>query len=257
MSPIIFTVEGNVGSGKTTMLKSIMNTDPEIVVILEPVDDWMNVRLETGSASLFELYYNDKVKYGFAFQMMALQTRFDNMIKMCKQNDGKIILCERSFLTDMNVFAKLMAIKGFISPIEMLVYNKWYESISELIDLDIRGSIYLRADPATCLTRVNKRNRKGEEGISIEYLTELHDAHEGWLNAKACDASNASPNPSNPSDATISTHSNRTGVRGGKTEAKPPSQRPCSERPCLVMDATKSEVDVASIRAFMTAHTMQ
>lgn len=179
MAPIIFTVEGNVGSGKTTMLKSIV--DEDIVVILEPVDDWMNLRLDEASPSLFELYYHDKVKYGFAFQMMALQTRFDNMIKMCKQHDGKIILCERSFLTDLNVFAKLMASKGFITPIEMLVYQKWYDSIRNLVEIDIRGSIYLRADPETCLERVNKRNRKGEEGIDVTYLAELHEAHENWL----------------------------------------------------------------------------
>ena len=145
----------------------------------------MNLRLDEASPSLFELYYHDKVKYGFAFQMMALQTRFDNMIKMCKQHDGKIILCERSFLTDLNVFAKLMASKGFITPIEMLVYQKWYDSIRNLVDIDIRGSIYLRADPATCLERVNKRNRKGEEGIDVAYLAELHEAHENWLGASS------------------------------------------------------------------------
>lgn len=32
-----------------------------------------------------------------------------------------------------------------------------------------------------CLSRIRHRNRKGEEGISLEYLQKVHERHQEWL----------------------------------------------------------------------------
>lgn len=179
----IFSLDGNVGVGKSTLLKQLENelAGHDVVIMLEPVDSWMNLRADADGLSLFELYYADKAKYGFAFQMMAMQTRFEGLVAMSKQNKNRIILCERSFLTDFHVFAQLGFKKGYISAIEMQVYKKWYEFILDLVSPDYGGTIYLRATPEVCLDRVKKRGRAGEEGIDLNYLTELHLAHEEWL----------------------------------------------------------------------------
>jgi regulator of PEP synthase PpsR (kinase-PPPase family) len=36
----------------------------------------------------------------------------------------------------------------------------------------------LRSNPVNCLTRINKRNRKGEDKIDIGYINSLHELHE-------------------------------------------------------------------------------
>ena len=179
---MIFTVEGNIGVGKTTFLKALEATNftKQHVVVFEPVDSWM-AATENGEKSLFELYYHDKMRYGFTFQMMALQTRFDNLIKMCNENVDTIIICERSFLTDYQIFATMMHHEGFITDIQMSVYKKWHDFIMNLIKPDVKGIIYLHADPSVCMTRVQKRKRVGEEVITHEYLRMLHDRHESWL----------------------------------------------------------------------------
>lgn len=41
--------------------------------------------------------------------------------------------------------------------------------------------VYLRTSPETALERVQARNRAEELGVSSEYLSRLHDAHEIWL----------------------------------------------------------------------------
>lgn len=176
----IIPVDGNVGAGKTTFLEHIQSAMPEVTVVLEPVDEWMKMRVPGSDRSLFELYYDNPSKYGFAFQIMALQTRFDSLIKMT-QDKSKIVICERSFLTDYKVFAQLMFNKGFISPIEMEVYKRWHEFITNLVNPDICGSVYLRASPETCMERIKKRGRTGEGNIEVDYITELHEAHEAWL----------------------------------------------------------------------------
>ena len=45
----------------------------------------------------------------------------------------------------------------------------------------IKILVYLRASPDTCLERLQKRSRKEEASVPIEYLEDLHLLHEDWL----------------------------------------------------------------------------
>ena len=42
MNPIIYTVEGNIGSGKSTFLKNLKCSD-KIHILQEPVDEWFKM----------------------------------------------------------------------------------------------------------------------------------------------------------------------------------------------------------------------
>jgi deoxyadenosine/deoxycytidine kinase len=41
--------------------------------------------------------------------------------------------------------------------------------------------IYLRSTPTICADRIKIRNREEEKNITLQYLQELHSAHELWL----------------------------------------------------------------------------
>jgi len=197
---MIFTIEGSIGVGKSTLLAQLstnVSFSKKHIVVLEPVDDWMKFKANPEDAeSLFEMYYKDPTKYGFSFQMMALQTRFENLISMTQGTDANtIIICERSFLTDYQIFAKMLWRKKFITDIEMAVYKRWHAFILDLIKPKIMGTIYLRAPPDVCAKRINTRNRKGEEDLDADYLKDLHEAHDDWLlptDSLIIDASGAS-----------------------------------------------------------------
>ena len=180
--PDIYTIEGNVGAGKTTFLKSLQETcGSGIVVLFEPVDEWMSFKPKGGDKSIFELFYEDRKKYGFVFQMMALQSRFEFLQKTMEENKDKIIVCERSFLTDCEIFAKLNNDEGNISDVEFAVYKKWHEFFMQVLKPNIKGLVYLRVEPDICKERIIKRSRQGEESFSEDYLRKLHDYHEAWL----------------------------------------------------------------------------
>ncbi len=184
MQAAIIIVEGNIASGKTTFLGQLSK---KYKVMYEPVGEWMELRVKPGDESLFELYYADKAKYSFAFQMMALQTRFANLIKMRNELPGdSVIICERSIFTDYEIFAKMAHADGFISDIEFEVYKSWFKLITGFAS-DIAGTIYLRAPPETCMARALKRARPGEDVLNVEFLTKVHDAHERWLSDNAID----------------------------------------------------------------------
>lgn len=187
---MIISLEGNIGAGKTSLLKQIedLTFSKNHVVAYEPVDNWMNLRAKEGDKSLFELYYDDKKRFGFAFQIHALQTRFEHIMKLVRDNPEKIIICERCPLTDCEIFAKMLHDQGIISPIEFKVYEALYSFIDSTIKAHIMGILYLCVSPEVCVQRICKRNRTGEDHIDFAYLRSLHQQHETWLhyNEKRC-----------------------------------------------------------------------
>jgi deoxyguanosine kinase len=180
---MIFTIEGNIGAGKSSLLKLLEDVkfDIEHVVVYEPVDEWMNAKPDPDGPSIFELYYKDKMRYGFMFQMYALQTRIKHIAEVVNDNPGKIIICERCHLTDYEIFAKMLHEQSIINDSEYFVYKSWYNFMVQTTGAHINGVIYLKVNPDICVKRIIKRNRQGEEAIDIDYIKQLHEQHEHWL----------------------------------------------------------------------------
>ena len=184
-APLIFSVDGNIGSGKSRLVEDLQEfykDRNDIHFVPEPVEEWHSVVDKDGTPILTNLYKNPK-KYAFRFQMMAYISRLDLLRKAIKENKYKIIITERSVSTDKNVFAKMLYDDGKIEEDEYTIYNKWFYSF--LDDINVSGLIYVRASPNICSERVIKRNREGET-ISIDYLENCHKYHENWINGEKC-----------------------------------------------------------------------
>jgi len=183
--PLIFSIDGNIGSGKSRLVddlqKFYINRD-DIYFVPEPVDEWQSVVDKDGTPILTNLYKNPK-EYAFRFQMMAYISRLDLLKKAIKNNKYKVIITERSTLTDKHVFEKMLYDDGKIEEDEHTIYNKWFYSF--LDDINVSGLIYVRATPSVCSERVQKRNREGET-ISLSYLENCHTYHENWINDETC-----------------------------------------------------------------------
>ena len=186
--PIILSIEGNIGSGKSTIIKylkslefkdfAIKNLNVENVVFIpEPVDEWNNITDKDGETILSKFYKNTS-KYSFAFQMMAYITRLSKTIEIIQNNPNCIFITERALNTDKFVFCKMLYDSGFIDEIEYKIYNKWFD---EFNSIPISNYIYIKSDPDICYTRVLQRNRTGEESINKEYLHNCNNYHEKWL----------------------------------------------------------------------------
>ena len=179
---LILSIEGNIGAGKSTLLEKAKKCIPgkmdrKIIFLQEPVDLWDDIKDSNGETILTK-FYRDSGKYAFAFQMMAYISRLEILKNTVRRNPNSIIICERSIWTDKNIFAQMLADDGKIEEIELLIYNKWFDALSKELSLD--GSIYLKTTPEVCVTRVRKRNRKGEN-IPLSYLQRCHLYHEKWL----------------------------------------------------------------------------
>lgn len=180
--PLIISIEGNIGTGKSTLIEKVQTyfnetyPDVKIIYIPEPVDVWTSVT-DTNGMTILEKYYGDQHKYAFPFQMMAYISRLSIIRKALKEERG-IIIMERSIFTDCEVFAKMLYDDGKIEEIEYNIYMKWFNEF--IGDLPNIWHIYIQADPTVSAGRVVKRGRQGEI-IPLSYLEKCHDYHENWL----------------------------------------------------------------------------
>ena len=182
MSHIIISLDGNIGSGKSTLLKEIRAQIPDIYIVDEPVDQWTYLS-DKNEKNILELFYEDKKRWGYTFQTCALLSRQKNMQNMINHintitSTPQIILTERSILTDKHIFAEMLHNTGNLSTIEWELYNNMFNIISQ--SYAVHGLIYLSTSVKTSKERIELRGRPEEDGISIEYLNDLHTQHEKW-----------------------------------------------------------------------------
>jgi thymidylate kinase len=183
MKPVIISVEGNIGSGKTTIvehLQHVLQGDSTILFLREPLDVWERVKDEQTGETILEKFYANPDQYAFAFQVMAYATRLSMIREAIRSNNGyKAIVCERSLTADKEIFAKMLHDDGKIDSVSYQIYQQFHKEFSDEIDLD--GIVYIDADADVCKERVIRRSRQGEDRISIEYLTKCKAYHDEWL----------------------------------------------------------------------------
>ena len=176
---IIISIEGNIGTGKSTLLTTLKEkyaADPSIHFMAEPVDVWDTI-VDGQGVTILEKYYADQKKYAFSFQMMAYISRIAAIRAALKKN-YRIIILERSVYTDSAVFAKMLFHDQKIEDVEYMIYMKWVDEF--ISDLPPIKFIYVQANPEISYERVLKRGRQGET-IPLAYLRNCHKYHEEWL----------------------------------------------------------------------------
>ena len=179
-SPVrIFSLDGNIGVGKSTLLKQIAQQFPEILIVQEPVDVWTALKNSDGQ-NLLELFYKDKHRYAYTFQNAAILSRL-KMLKdaVATAKPGQIILTERSVLTDRCVFAEMLKNQGFLNDIEWQLYNAWFDTFAT--DLPMAGIVHITTPSEIAYERIQKRARDGEAAIELSYLIDLAAQHSKWL----------------------------------------------------------------------------
>jgi deoxyadenosine/deoxycytidine kinase len=176
---VIISIEGNIGCGKSTLIKELQKrVNTNIVYLQEPVDIWTNISVD--NISILDKFYEDPAKYAFSFQMMAYISRLSIINKAIKENPNAVIISERCLLTDKNVFAKMLYDSNKIDPYSFQIYNLWFNEFYD--KLPKHKHVYLDSNPENIQQRIISRNRKGENNIDINYLESCHKYHNEFLN---------------------------------------------------------------------------
>ena len=175
----IIAIEGNIGTGKSTLgqlIKEQIQFRDDIVFVTEPVHKW--IELKDDSGNILDKFYKDQKRWSYTFQHNAFITRAKDIMEF---KDKKLVIIERSVLTDRNVFAQLLYENNMISEMEWKLYTNWYDWLSNEFPIKPDKYIYLRADPNISYDRMNKRLRDEENGVPLDYIKQVHQKHEEWL----------------------------------------------------------------------------
>ena len=81
----IISIEGNIGSGKSTFLKYLKDhlTSDKICFLDEPVDDWLSI-VDTNDKNIIERYYDDQKNMRFRFKRWHIFQDYHYKKKHCK-----------------------------------------------------------------------------------------------------------------------------------------------------------------------------
>jgi len=181
---MVISIEGNIGSGKSTLinyLKMHLGThlkNEDIVFLPEPVAEWETIR-DTSGKTMLENFYEDQKKYSFPFQIMAYATRRALIQNAIRNNPNSIIITERCLRTDRQVFLQMLYDTNLIESMMYQIYIKLFDTSAD--DCPIDRTIYISATSDICHDRICKRNRSGENNISIDYLEKCNLYHDRMM----------------------------------------------------------------------------
>jgi len=160
-------IAGNLGSGKTTlttMLARHYGWKPQF----EPVVN--NPYLDD--------YYKDIARWSFCLEVFFLKERFRNMLEIASSNDT--VIQDRSIFEGVYVFTVNNHRMGNMSDRDFETYMELFDSMLEIIRLpDLM--IYLRSSVPHLVGNIQQRGRDYEQGIPLEYLSNLNDLYEDFI----------------------------------------------------------------------------
>lgn len=143
-------IEGNIGSGKSTVLKIIRQNFPELTILDEPLASWEKVG-ENGTVNLLKLYYSDPKRWGFTFQIYAFMSRLKKWSEFSRMQCLTTKVSERSLLSDRYIFANIMRDMNILSELEHEAYLSCYRDLSKMQNIaKVKGVIYVQCDAKTC-----------------------------------------------------------------------------------------------------------
>ena len=165
----IFALEGNIGAGKTTILKIIGKNFSDVEFVEEPVKDWQNL----GGMNLLESFYSDPKRWGFSFEFYSMLTKIKALLKAA-ESDKPIIIIERSILSN-KIFMDLSEELGKLDKMEYNMLINTYNFYLQYIYPQLSGIIYLDTPVDECINRITKRNRGEEFSIEKSYLIKIKE----------------------------------------------------------------------------------
>lgn len=158
----IYTIDGNIGSGKSTIL-NYLHKYKHYQIDIEPIDKW-------------QCFLNNIYKYKKGYFNFQIKVWLDRAWIQEKEHKS-LIFMERSPFFIRNTFNKNDYNNNNINEEEFNVINELYNKTDNIWKSN--NYIYLKSSPTKCLERIIKRGRENEvDNISLDYITDIHLLHE-------------------------------------------------------------------------------
>ena len=160
-------IAGNIGCGKTTlttMLAEHYGWTPKFEAVT------YNPYLED--------YYKDIQRWSFNLETYFLTQRFKDVLEIANSKD--VIIQDRTLFEGVYIFVANNKAMGNLSDRDYDTYMELFRLMMSLVkEPDLL--IYLKSSVPHLVSQIQKRGRDYEKGISIEYLTNLNERYDKWI----------------------------------------------------------------------------
>lgn len=160
-------VAGNIGSGKTTLTELLAKHygwDPRF----EDVEN--NPYLND--------FYTDMPRWSFNLQVYFLNSRLQQLVEI--QQGEQVVVQDRTIYEDAHIFAPNLHEMGLMSTRDFENYISLFRTIRKQITPP-NLLIYLKASLGTLVGQIEKRGRAYEDNIRLDYLKQLNQYYENWI----------------------------------------------------------------------------
>jgi len=116
-------VEGNIASGKSTLLDKLSQLE-SVEVLIEPVDKWRNL----GGGNVIGRMYEDANRWGYLFQSYVLLTMME---LHHTEVSSPVMALERSVFSARYCFVENLHRSGIIDDMEYACYCQWFDHVTK------------------------------------------------------------------------------------------------------------------------------
>ena len=157
-------IEGNIGSGKTTLATMLAN-DMDARLVLEQFAD----------NPFLPKFYSDPEKHAFPLELFFMAERYYQLKNLKEQDLFKPQIVSDYFFVKSKLFAQNNLKKD-----EMQLFNRLFDiMLSSLSKPDLL--VYLYSDVERLQQNIKNRGRDFEQNISDEYLQNIQDKYLDFL----------------------------------------------------------------------------
>ena len=157
-------IEGNIGSGKTTLATMLAN-DINARLVLEQFAD----------NPFLPKFYSDPEKHAFPLELFFMAERYHQLKNLKEQDLFKPQIVSDYFFVKSKLFAQNNLKKD-----EMQLFNRLFDiMLSSLSKPDLL--VYLYSDVERLQQNIKNRGRDFEQNISDEYLQNIQDKYLDFL----------------------------------------------------------------------------
>ena len=161
-------IEGNIGSGKTSLARKI-GDDFNAKLVLERFAD----------NPFLPKFYADKERYAFSLEMSFLADRYHQLTDDLAQFD----LFKNFIVSDYYIFKSLIFAQVTLPKEEFNLYRKMFDIMyKEIAKPDVYVYLYQNTD--RLLENIKKRGRDYEQNIKREYLDSLHKGYTSFIKSE-------------------------------------------------------------------------
>ena len=160
-------IAGNIGCGKTTLTR-----------MLAQHYGWTPKFESVSHNPYLEDYYKDIERWSYNLETYFLAQRFQDLLEISRSED--VIIQDRTILEGVHIFVANNKAMGNLSDRDFDTYMQLFNLMMSMVrEPDLL--IYLKSSVPHLVSQIQKRGRDYEKSISIEYLNNLNERYDEWI----------------------------------------------------------------------------